>query len=166
MKKLLLSALVALVLTGCGTAGPSGNPGSGSDPDTPDTGVSTDNTSTSDDGTGGGRMGDDGGGGDALRPDTVGDSPLHIDEIDVRVAESFPVQLFLHVIGNAPTPCHRVAYSIESGLDEIAVQLTTVASDGLCTQVLQPVDVTVPLGRADLPVTVNVNDGEFVTKVE
>ena len=160
-----MSVLVALVLAGCGTADPSGAPGSGSDPDTPDRGVSTDNTATDDDATDGvatDEPGDDG----ALLPDTVGDSPLHLEEVDVRVAESFPVQLFLHVTGNAPTPCHRVAYSIETDADQIAVQLTTVASDGMCTQVLHPVDVTIPLGRADLPATVTVNDGAFVTTVE
>lgn len=165
MKKPLLSALIGLVLmlSGCGAANPSGDPGAGPDPNAPvDSGVSTENTSgddqvSTDDGTGST--------GTLLR-DTVGESPLHIDEVDVRVAESFPVQLFLHVVGNAPTPCHQVAYSIEADGDRIAVRLTTVAADGMCAQVLQPVDVSVPLGRADLPVTVSVNDGEFVTTVE
>lgn len=164
MRKPLGSALIALtlVLSGCGTADPPGPPGAGPDPDAPvDSGVSNDDTS-SDDATGTAT----GSGTGSLLRDTVGESPLYIDEIDVLVAESFPVQLFLHVIGNAPTPCHQVAYSIETDGDHIEVQLTTVAADGMCAQVLQPVDVSVPLGSAHLPVTVTVNDGEFVRAVD
>lgn len=153
MKKHLVGTLVglALVLPGCGAAGSSNDAGTSGNPDAPV-------DSTSDD------PGDVGGG--ALLADTVGKSPLHIDEIEVLVAESFPVQLFLHVIGNAPTPCHQVAYLVETEGDQIQVQLTTAAEDGMCAQVLQPVDVSVPLGRAELPVTVTVNDGEFVTTVD
>lgn len=165
VKKPLLSALIGLtlVLSGCGTADPSADPGAGSDPDAPvDSGVSTHNTSGEDPVDAGDGSGSTG----TLLRDTVGDSPLHIDEVEVRVAESFPVQLFLHVVGNAPTPCHQVAYSIDTDAEGIAVQLTTVAGDGMCAQVLEPVDVSVPLGRADLPVTVTVNDGEFVTTVD
>ena len=36
--------------------------------------------------------------------DTTGDSPFYLESVRVRVAESFPVQLFLDVSGSAPTP--------------------------------------------------------------
>lgn len=153
-----LGVVVALVLllAGCGSAAPSDGPGAGLDPDSP--------VQTSDGDVGTDDDGNDGPG--PLLSDTVGDSPLYIDEIDVRVAESYPVQLFLDVVGSTPTPCHKVAYSVDTEADTITVQLTTVAQEGMCAQVLQPVQFAVPLGHAELPVTVSVNDGEFVTTID
>lgn len=139
--------LSGLLLGGCG-AGPTA-PGGPSD------GLHDDAPSTS---------------GEDLLADTHGDAPFFLGEASVRVAESHPVQLFLEATGNAPTPCHRIAYTVsteqpDKGNAEIRVVLTTVATEGACAQVLQPHRVIIPLGTADLPVTVRVGDDEFVTTI-
>ena len=97
--------------------------------------------------------------------ETTGDSPFYLESVSVRVAESFPVQLFLDVSGNAPTPCHSVAYAVQKNADRIAVTITSQSSGQACAQVLDPRQLVVPLGPSDLPVTVDVNDGEYVTTV-
>ncbi|MFN2319841.1 MAG: hypothetical protein ABR500_09190 [Dermatophilaceae bacterium] len=97
--------------------------------------------------------------------DATGDAPFYLEAASVRVAESYPVQLFLDVTGSAPTPCHRIAYRIDASAAEINVAITTSSSEKSCAQVLEPHAFTIPLGPADLPVTVQVNDGEFVETV-
>lgn len=97
-------------------------------------------------------------GSEDLLADTTGDGPFYVDSATVRVAESYPVQLFLNVEGNAPTPCHQVAYTVDAAGDEIEVTITTVVEGDMCAQMLQPHILTIPLGSADLPVAVTVND--------
>lgn len=102
-----------------------------------------------------------------LLADTRGEGAFFIDSLAVQQAGSSPVQLFLEVDGNAPTPCHTVAYDVEREAETILVHLTTVEStDMMCTQVLVPHEITVPLGKAEtFPVTIDVNDGEHVLTV-
>jgi hypothetical protein len=90
-----------------------------------------------------------------------------IESLDVRVAESFPVQLFLDVEGNAPTPCHEVVWDVEEAEGERRVTIwTEVDPDIVCIQVLESHTFTIPLGAApDLPVDVWVN-GELIRTVE
>lgn len=95
----------------------------------------------------------------------TGDSPFYLEEVSVRVAESFPVQLFLDVSGSAPTPCHFVAYVVEKDDDTIAVTITSQSSEQACAQVLDPRQVVIPLGPSELPVTVAVNDDEYVETI-
>lgn len=104
---------------------------------------------------------------DKVLADTRGEGHFFIDSLTVRQAESDPVQLFLKVEGNAPTPCHTVAYDVEREADTFLVHLTTVEAGGMaCTQVLEPYTLTIPLGETDtLPATVDVNDGEHVLTV-
>lgn len=107
--------------------------------------------------------------GDAdLIADTRGEGEFMIGDVSVRVAESDPVQLFLDVQGDAPTPCHAVAYDVEQDGDTISVWISTVVGgDSMCTQVLAPHEFAVPLGEVeDLPVTVEVNGGEHSLTAE
>lgn len=97
--------------------------------------------------------------------DTAGDSPFYLKTVSVRVAESFPVQLFLDVSGNAPTPCHSVAYVVQKDDETIAVSITTQSSTQACAQVLDPRQLVIPLGPSELPVTVAVNEDEYVETV-
>ncbi|WP_131105208.1 hypothetical protein [Ornithinimicrobium sufpigmenti] len=105
---------------------------------------------------------------DKVLAGTRGGGHFFIDSLAVRQAESDPVQLFLDVEGNAPTPCHTVAYEVDHEADAILVHVTTVEAEGVaCTQVLVPYELSVPLGETDtFPVTVDVNDGEHVLTVD
>jgi hypothetical protein len=142
----VLALASALLVTGCGSAATS----PGGSPDDPVTHGPGDPA---------------GSGASDLLADTTGEAPFSVDTVSVRVAESFPVQLFLDVTGHAPTPCHRIAYTIEERHEEISVAITTTSSGESCAQVLQPHEIVIPLGSADLPITVRVNDGEHVETV-
>lgn len=161
---LLIGGVLGLVLVvaGCGSA--TVDPG-GDSPVAPTTGTDApDDLSSGDEPD---DLGDGPPAGDTdLLEGTVGGAPFYIDSVGVTVAESHPVQLFLDVSGNAPTPAHTVAYTVEAEGDTIAVHITTQAGPGMAPQVLQPHSFVIPLGRADLPVTVDVNDGEFTETVE
>lgn len=104
-----------------------------------------------------------------LLADLRGEGQFFIDGVSVRQLESHPVQLFLDVDGHAPTPCHTVAYEVERDRqDDVVVHLTTVEqADTMCTQVLVPHRITVPLGAVQVfPVSIDINDGEHVFTVE
>jgi hypothetical protein len=98
-----------------------------------------------------------------LLADTTGEAPFYVDTVSVRVAESYPVQLFLEVVGHAPTPCHRIAYTVEEDRDGISVAITTTSPGEPCAQVLEPHEIVIPLGTAELPITVRVNDEHVET---
>ena len=73
----------------------------------------------------------------------------YVDSSDVLTLESFPLQFMLHIVGNVPTPCNalRVAVSAPDVENKIVVDVYSVSDpDRMCSQVLQPFDVNVPLG--------------------
>lgn len=137
----ILALGLALLTAGCGSS--TGSPGGETPVDSPSTAA-----------------------GVQRLPDTRGDSPFYLETADVRVAESDPIQLFLEVTGDAPTPGHTVAYLVEHDGDRITVEITTEAGEGVSPQVLQPHSFSIPLGTAELPVTVDVNAGQFVLTVD
>jgi hypothetical protein len=98
-------------------------------------------------------------------PGTPGD-PVYVDSTDIRYLESFPVQVHLVVRGSLPTPCHEAAWDVQAGADGIDVTLWSTTEPGaICVDVLEPVEVSIPLGSfeaADLPVSLN---GEPVGRV-
>ncbi|NSW52116.1 MAG: DUF333 domain-containing protein [Anaerolineae bacterium] len=96
---------------------------------------------------------------------------LAIAETEVLIAESFPVQVTLHVSGDMPTPCHQLAVEIRPPDDDnvIMVVLSSWQEDnGLaCAQVMTPFfsNITIPIDElAEGAYTVWVNGyevGEF-----
>lgn len=142
---------VALLLTACGTDGTDGA----------ETDATTDAETVA--GKGGGDHED---AADDVLAETRGDQPFEVSGTTVTVEGSDTVHLTLQVEGDAPTPCHQVAYEIEESAGERDVRITAVAGEGMCAQVLDPRTVVVPLGEAsDLPVIVTVN-GEVVGTVD
>lgn len=85
-------------------------------------------------------------------------SSVLIDDVDIVLAPP-PAEPTLTVKGQLPTPCHRPAWDVVGGAgDEVDVDVyTLVDAHALCTQVVEPFDVTIPLtSRAALQrVTVN-----------
>ncbi len=72
-----------------------------------------------------------------------------LDEIDLSIAESYPVQIFLHLGGALPTPCHqlRVRVAPPDSRNRIMIEAySVVAADLACIQVLEPLNVNVALG--------------------
>ncbi|MGA9531267.1 MAG: hypothetical protein WBR18_00990 [Anaerolineales bacterium] len=76
--------------------------------------------------------------------------PVYLDEVDLRVMESMPVQLELHLVGHLPTPCHKLEWQSRIAADggKIEVEVYSQAPVDLeCIQVLSPIDETINLGE-------------------
>jgi len=74
---------------------------------------------------------------------------VYIDQADLLILESYPLQFTLSVSGNLPDPCHhlRVTVSAPDSENRIDVQLYSLANpETMCIQVLEPFDVNIPLG--------------------
>jgi len=97
-----------------------------------------------------------GGGGDAAQPyaPQPGDSRLtrgsvYLDAVDVLVAESYPVQIFVALRGSLPTPCHQLRAQINPPDTEnrIVIDVYSVAEpDAICVQMLQGFEANLALG--------------------
>lgn len=92
---------------------------------------------------------------------------VYLDEIELLVMESYPIQLAVHLEGDLPTPCHTLQWGA-SGADEegnIRVEVYSEAPTELeCIQVLEPFEETVQLGTVESGTfTVFVNGEEIGT---
>jgi len=93
--------------------------------------------------------------------------PIFLEEFNLLIMESFPVQIALQVKGELPTPCHSFSYSIAQPNEkkEIHVDMYSLIEEGvICIQVIQPFEdtVSVPMiGQPEGEYTVWIN-GELV----
>ena len=72
-----------------------------------------------------------------------------IGPVQINVAESYPPQFFLNITGELPTPCHqlRIRTSAPDGEHRIVVEAYSVIEpNAVCVQVIEPFNVSVPLG--------------------
>ena len=87
--------------------------------------------------------------------------PVFVNSTELLLRETFPVQVDLRVQGALPTPCHHAVWSIRGPDAEgrLDVELHSEApAEPACVQVLQELDLTIPLGsyaEADLTVFLN-----------
>ena len=104
---------------------------------------------------------------DSVEPGTTPGEPVYVDSTDILYLESWPVQVVLQVTGALPTPCHEAVWDITDTGEAIEVTLWSESdSDAMCAAVLEPVELSIPLGSsesASLPVELN---GEPVGTVE
>jgi hypothetical protein len=91
-----------------------------------------------------------------------------IDESEIVLLESYPVQVKLQLVGNLPTPCHilRAVVSPPDKNNHIQVEVYSLSDpEQMCTQVLEPFTASLPLGnytKGAFKVWVNeVEIGEF-----
>jgi hypothetical protein len=86
--------------------------------------------------------------------------PIQIDQVEVRIAESFPVQVFAHVTGVIGDGCSSVM-PVEQKREGTTVVLTINRqrpTDAVCTQIAKLYDENIRLG-GDFPA------GEYTLKV-
>ena len=89
-----------------------------------------------------------------------------IQSVEIRIAESFPVQVFVAVIGIAPDAC-TIPYETHETRDgnTITIQMTTIRpKDAVCAAVITEYMEVIPLGRfltGDYTVIVNGVKREF-----
>jgi hypothetical protein len=98
-------------------------------------------------------------------PDDAG--PVFVETTDILLMESFPVQVALHVTGNLPTPCHEAVWKVEDDGTTLAVRLASITEpDVLCAQVLEPFDISIPLGDFESGTRVVTLNGDEVGDFE
>lgn len=94
--------------------------------------------------------------------------PVYLEEAELQVMESYPIQLAVRLKGNLPTPCHTLHWQVsgpEAGEFEIEVYSTILLGQD-CIQVLEPFEETIPLGTVEGgSYTVSVN-GQQVGAVD
>jgi len=74
---------------------------------------------------------------------------VFIDNLEVLLLESFPIQAALQIQGSLPTPCHNLRADVNwsEGEPRIDVDLYSLAGpDAICVQVLEPFDTNISLG--------------------
>jgi hypothetical protein len=75
------------------------------------------------------------------------DGEVWITSTDLRIMESFPIQVMLDVAGEKPTPCHEIFWTVEDDGEVIVItMISQVASDQVCADVIEPFTIAVPLG--------------------
>lgn len=75
------------------------------------------------------------------------DGEVRITGADLRIMESYPIQVMMDVSGEKPSPCHEVFWTAEDTGEVIeVVMISQVASDQECAQVIEPFSIAVPLG--------------------
>jgi len=138
-RKLILSAVVllGLLLSACSAAqpGPPTRPPEPVQAETPlpDQPVGSSPSSTPVPTTGGG-----------LRQ-----GPIYVDELELVMMESYPVQVRLILRGSLPNPCSSFAWEVEEpdSQGRIVVQAYSLQeADLACIQVLEPLEESIPLG--------------------
>ncbi|TES91436.1 MAG: hypothetical protein E3J88_02505 [Anaerolineales bacterium] len=109
------------------------------------------------------------GGGEPTTGDMV-HGPVFIDDVQLLILESYPIQVMLNISGELPTPCHifQADVSEPDEDNEIQVEVYSVVAEGeVCIEVIQPFseNVSIPMaGKPDGVYTVWVNGekvGEF-----
>lgn len=74
---------------------------------------------------------------------------VFIDNLELLILESFPIQAALQIQGSLPTPCHNLRADVDWSESEsrVDVDLYSLAdSDAICVQVLEPFDTNISLG--------------------
>lgn len=72
-------------------------------------------------------------------------APIH--DTDIWVAESFPLQYFLHVVSGEPSGCYTFdSYNVTRTGNTTLVEIFNLYCDMPCAQVYNYVEHTIPLG--------------------
>jgi len=101
---------------------------------------------------------------------TIGLAP--VDEIDILILESFPVQVNVIARGNLPDPCTEISEILqEKEGNTFFITIKTYRPPGLCIQVLAPFEEIISLevyGLSAGTYTVDVNgvQGTFDLEVD
>lgn len=75
--------------------------------------------------------------------------PVFIDQAELLIRESFPVQVDLHLRGSLPTPCATLRWSVGEPDEQGRIEVEAYSSQDAalaCIQVLQEFEESIPLG--------------------
>ena len=94
------------------------------------------------------------------------EGPVFIDSTEILYLESFPVQVRLLVRGSLPTPCHEAVWAVDDLGSTIDVRLwSSVLLGQACAQVLEPFEVSIPLGAFESATSSVVVNGEEIGRL-
>lgn len=131
MKKIIALLLILIfALTACA---PNADEPVGSDPSSPNTSIPSEQNSYL----------------PQAEDESLTRGAAFVDFKEILTLESFPLQFMLHLTGSLPTPCNqlRVAVSPPDVDRKILVDVYSVSNpDEICIQVIEPFDVSIPLG--------------------
>lgn len=94
----------------------------------------------------------------SVEPNTYAPQPLDsgltrgeafLDFKEILSLESLPLQFMLHLTGSLPTPCNQLRVSVNTpdAENKVLVDVYSVTNpEKICTQVIEPFDVNIPLG--------------------
>jgi hypothetical protein len=106
-------------------------------------------------------------GGASLATDDRQQDPVSVGSTEIVYLETVPVQVELLVSGDLPSPCHEADWDVSETATTVEVQIWSTSDPAaFCAAVLEPFEVSVPLGSydsADLEVTLN---GATVGRIE
>lgn len=72
---------------------------------------------------------------------------VSIASAELRIMESYPIQVMLDVSGEKPTPCHEIFWRVSDDGAVIEIEMVSqIAPDQQCAQVIEPFMVAMPLG--------------------
>jgi hypothetical protein len=95
--------------------------------------------------------------------------PVTIESVEVRIAESFPVQIFVEVTGYLPDPCWEPQEpSVEQDGNQFIIEIMAERKvDEVCPQVIENYEHTIALGSMDPgSYVVRVNEVEQAFEVQ
>ncbi|MGH2621108.1 MAG: hypothetical protein ACRDHG_11150 [Anaerolineales bacterium] len=75
--------------------------------------------------------------------------PVFIDQAELLIRESFPIQVDLHLRGSLPTPCATLRWSVGEPDEQGRIEVEAYSSQDAtlaCIQVLQEFEENIPLG--------------------
>jgi hypothetical protein len=135
--------LAAVVLAGCQSVQPEPLPPLSDDTPLPSE-TQTDPTQT-----GGPSTDQPQTGGPPAEPSESIRGPAFIDQAELLIRESFPIQVDLHLRGSLPTPCATLRWSVAEPDEQGRIEVEAYSSQDAtlaCIQVLQEFEENIPLG--------------------
>jgi hypothetical protein len=95
--------------------------------------------------------------------------PVTVESVEVRIAESYPVQIFVEVTGYLPDPCWEPQEPsvVQDGNQFIIEIMAERKVDEVCPQVIENYEHTISLGSMDAGnYVVRVNEFEQAFEVQ
>jgi len=84
---------------------------------------------------------------DEPMPGDRGAGPAFIDDVELLMLESYPVQVGAVVRGTLPDPCHQLEWKLSASGDRIDVEVFSTFEVGLdCIAVVEEFEATIDIG--------------------
>jgi len=79
----------------------------------------------------------------------MSEGPVYINQMELQIMESDPIQVAVYLEGELPTPCHQLQWRVGEPSSDGQIELevySTAPADVACIQVLEPFEQSIALG--------------------